>query len=335
VIKVYATPKGTGGKAVNITPIVSRVSWSSNLDQIAKKVELTVFDDRSDLFPQNPVERGSIIALVGETGELFRGIVMDDSKAGREPAIYTAFDAGIYLANNKEIFQFNNIRVDSAIRQVLDFYSIPTAFVNSISIMVDRYYIDKSAIEIIKDLLDEARKFTGRRYMMRTAKGRFYIEVEGSTTIAAKFKLYAEDTEHDATVAIGNAQRTGSTEKMRNSIKVLFKEEKEGDTLIENVMTLKDSTLIRDYGLLQEVIEIPAEDKPKAKQIATNMLADLGKVEESFSIRLFGDERVEAGVNISDLSDDIVGIDGTFLVKGAVHLYEREEHTMDLDLVKI
>lgn len=338
-ISMTARPKGGLGITRDITPIAGRVAWTTDLDQVAARMEFTVFDDRSDLFPTNPVEEGSIVSLSGPGGELFRGIVLSQEKNGREPTQYTAFDEGIYLANNKEVFQFNNLSCAMAIAQVLSVFGIPVGLidpmVNSAGLptMVNTYYIDKAAAEIIKDILDEARKIDGNRYFFRMSKGKFYVFREGTETVNAKFKMFEDDLPHDATLAIESAQRRSSLENLRNKVKVMLKETKEGDTTIENYYETEDQISISNFGSFQEVVEVPVEDKAKAIQRANTMLADLSRADEAFSVTLLGDPAVTAGVLIQ-IDEENTGISGTFLVKSAVHKFEDGRHTMDLDLLK-
>lgn len=72
-------------------------------------------------------------------------------------------------------------------------------------------------------------------------------------------------------------------------------------------------------------------EKAKAKSIAKEKLAELGKVFEENSVELPGDDRFRAG-RLFEISEPITGMSGTYLITDVTHTISKGIHTMSLGL---
>ena len=141
------------------------------------------------------------------------------------------------------------------------------------------------------------------------------------------FKLASNLTHHDGQRAISNPSRKRSIEEMRNSIKIISGDENSTSVVAEK----KDDELIRKYGLLQEVQTPEKKDIAQARNIAANLLVDLGKVFEQNSVEMPGDDSVRAG-RLIEIEEPVTGMKGQYLVRSASHTVANGIHRMNLDL---
>lgn len=306
-------------RETNITPIVGVIKRRSSYLELGEQLDFDVAYNDDRFFPVNPVDLGSLIVLQN-ADEIYRGIVITENKNGRSPISYTSFDYGFYLNKSKEVYQFNGVAGEQAIKTMLSDYGVPVGQIDSLGIVVNKIYKDEIS-STIKDILEQAKKETGITYLMEFRQGKFYVEKQTTRVIKASFNLAG--TDYNIQDAISNPSRTRSIENMRNSIKI---------TLEDDVITqVRDDSLIKKFGVLQEVTSIDGEDIARAKTIAANMLKDLGRISEDCSIDVPGDDRVRAG-RVLEITEQVTGMSGLYLITDASHTIQNGIHKMNLGL---
>ncbi|QNB48214.1 hypothetical protein BR63_19225 [Thermanaerosceptrum fracticalcis] len=304
-----------------LTPLVGTITRRSNIDELGEQLDFDLAFNDDKYTPVAPVDIGSLIVLQNRD-EIFRGIVVTETKNGRESIQYNCFDYAFYLNKSKGIYQFNKVKGEVAITTMLNEFSVPIGNIELLGIVVDKIYQEEIS-SIIKDILDQAEKQTGIKYRMEMRTGKLFIEKQQNQIIKASFKLYETGPEVDVVTAIRNPSRKRSIENMRNSIKVTG-----NDKVIAEA---RNETLIKQYGLLQEISQLDDKDIAQAKNIAQNMLKDLGKIFEESSIEVPGDDQVRAG-RILEITESVTGMSGQYLIKDVTHTISGGLHTMYLGL---
>lgn len=310
----------TGTKQYDITPIAGTVHWQSTLDELAVKLNFSIAYNDDRLFPLNPVDLGSLIILYNQS-EVFRGIVITEQKNGRGEISYTCVDYAFYLNKSKEIYQFNGIAADAAIKKILSDFNVPTGFITSIPVPITKIYPGEVVSDIIKDILDQAEKAAGIKYRMEMKAGKLFIQKQADLFINPTFQLAYNLVTAPCTRAVSNPTRTRSIENLKNSIKIIANN--------QVIAEVKDDSLIAKYGLLQEVKA--QEGNGQAQMIAANLLKEMGRVFEENSIELPGNDEVRAG-RIIELEEPVTGMKGKYLIKDAGHTLQGGIHTMNLGL---
>lgn len=308
----------------DITPLVGDISWKDSIDTLGIQLDFNIANSDISNIPKSPVDLGHMIVLQGNK-EIFRGFTITENKQGRSAIGYTCFDYGFYLNKSKEVYQFKKIRADTAIKKVCSDFKIPVGSIISIPTVITKIYNDKELSAIIKDILDMATKSTGIKYRMEFRQGKFYIQKYTDIILKATFDLAG--TTQNITDFISNPVRSRSIEEMKNSIRIYTGDEKK----VKVVATAKNDTLIKRYGLLQEVQSIDAKDKAKAKNIANNMLRELGKIAEDNSIELIGNDDVRAG-RVLEVNETLTGMKGKYLISDCTHTIKGGIHTMQIGL---
>lgn len=315
------------GKQTNITSLVGDISWKDNIDTLGIELDFNIANSDTGTIPKNTLDLGHMIVLLGEKGnnEIFRGFTITENKQGRSAIGYTCFDYGFYLNKSKEVYQFKKIRADTAIKKICSDFKIPIGSIISIPTIITKIYNDKELSEIIRDMLAIATKSTGVKYRMEFRQGKFYIQKYSDIIIKATFNLGG--TTQDITDFISNPTRNRSIEEMRNSIKIYTGDEKK----VKIVATAKNDTLIKRYGLLQEIQSVDDKGIAKAKNIANNLLKDLAKITEDNSIELPGNDYVRSG-RILEINEILTGMKGYYLIKDCTHTIKNGIHTMQIGL---
>ena len=93
----------------DISDIVEKVTWSGRKNSPARSVQLQLLDD-PDLGEGNrpgiDVYEGHHLIFLEDDKELFRGIIMSQSRSQDRKLTVTAYDSAIYLSNNKDSFSY-------------------------------------------------------------------------------------------------------------------------------------------------------------------------------------------------------------------------------------
>jgi predicted nucleic acid-binding Zn-ribbon protein len=312
----------TPEKQYDITPLVGKISWQSHVDELGVKLDFTVAFNDDRFFPINPVDLAYLIVLRNQD-EIFRGVVVTEQRNGRGEISYTCFDYAFYLNKSKEIYQFNGIPVDQAIRKILSDFNVPAGSIVGIPYPIKKIYNGEVVSDIIKDILSQAEKALGTKYRMEMRLGKLYIEHQQDLVVKPMFQLAPNIAPVPVTAVISNPSRMRSIEEMRNSIKITCND--------KVVAEIRDEGLIARYGLLQEVQSIDEKEQGQARQIAANLLKDLGRVFEEISIEVPGADEVRAG-RIIEVEEPITGLKGQYLIKDVTHTVEKGIHTMQLGL---
>lgn len=321
--KLYCLNKN---EKIDITPIVKTISWRSNVNELGQELDFSVTNSDMKYFPKNPVDIGSMMILQNNK-EILRSIVVTENKIGRDLIDYVSFDYTFYLNKGSETYQFNKIAASKAIEKILKDFNIHVGSIANIPVVINKIYHDDVLSDVLKDIIETVRKETGIKYIMEFRDGKFYLEKESEKIIKASFKLADNIKEESILSSISNQTIKRSIENMKNSIKIISTSDKK-DTVHYNA---KKQEFIDKYGLLQKIHIISKEDISKAKNIADNMLSDLGKVLIEQSIEVPGNDEVRSG-RILELKEELTGANKKYLIKDCLHTLEDGIHTMKLNM---
>lgn len=111
---------------------------------------------------------------------------------------------------------------------------------------------------------------------------------------------------------------------MKNSIKIISG----NDESLRVIADVKNDGLIKQYGLLQQIESVDEKDIAQARNIANNLLKELGKISEENSLTLMGSTDIKAG-RLIDIAEEITGMKGRYLIKDCTHNYN-SLYTVDL-----
>jgi hypothetical protein len=320
--------KSDQSRRYDITPIVGNFSWESDLSIIAA-LEMEVAFSDTRFFPKNPCDLGDHVILTKGSTEVFRGVIVDESKTGRNPIKYTVYDYAWYLCQSKTVYQFNNISATKAIERILNDFGMEIGSMISMPSRVDEIYMQKPPAHIIGGILTRVEQREGYTVNVEMRQGKIYFEKRQDKLIKGTFRLAENLWERDVLEAVGESSRTRSIEEMRNRIRLIVEDDK---TEYEITAEAEDTSLIEKYGLLEETLKIDTEDAAKSRQVAKVLLKRLGMVHETNKITLIGDIRFKGGY-LFDVKEPVTGMTGRMMISSVKHSVSKQLHRMNIELV--
>ncbi|MGE8080514.1 XkdQ/YqbQ family protein [Peribacillus loiseleuriae] len=306
----------------NITPLVGSINWRGNTDELGDQISFTIAVN-DHYFPANPCSLGDVVILKNGAYEITRAVIVEETKNGRSPIAYSAFDYAFYLNKSNAVYQFNKLAADKCIRKILADFKIPIGNIASMPTKIDKIFNDEQVSTIINKIIETVEQVQGVKYLMEMRQGKLHIEKQTDLTVKGVFKLYNTGGSYDVTAAISNPSRKRSITNMINSIQVVSND--------KVVLKKDDTTMLNKYGRLQKVVTLDENTKLTAAQVAQNELKALSKIVEESSIELIGDDRVRSG-RLFVVTEPITGIKGTYLIKDVNHRISGGIHKMSVGL---
>ena len=139
----------------DITKIAGNLAWKNSIYELATTMFFEVAKTDAaylkDLMYTPQV--GDIVRMVTNT-EIFRGVITKVDDGDENSNKYTVVDLGWYLNKTSQTYQFKNIFVSDAIREICDDLSISIAMLPGLMLISIRYIFDKTISDILTDILD-------------------------------------------------------------------------------------------------------------------------------------------------------------------------------------
>lgn len=307
---------------IEITKNIGGVSWKNSIYELATTVSFeTAKTDNAYLKDLIYTPKlGEVIRIVTNV-EVFRGIVIKVDDGDKNKNKYTAVDMGWYLNKTSQTYQFKDISVKDAIKEICVDLSIPIDDICELSAKVTQIYFDKCVSDIIKDLLS---KCGGDYNYDFTPKGLRVYKV-GDLVAYPEFRLASNLAQVYSVDYKGSVSHSESIEEMKNSIKVVS----EKDNVYTELMVLQNSELIDEYGFLQSVVKIDTE-KESADTVANSELWWNGRTKENFSFEIIEkyDSYTRAG--------EVIMVDGiNYVIESTEHRLSNGWHFNKIELRKI
>lgn len=307
-------------KRIDITPIVSDLSWRSNKDELGIELSFTIANG-SKYMPKNPCSLGDMVILKNGKYEITRGILLNEKKSGKDPVEYAAYEYGFYLNKSDAVYRFKKMRADDAIRKILRDFGIPIGEIPFLSTSITQIYNNKKISDILKSILRQVRHATGKRYILEQRNGKMCVILYKSMKIQAVFKM--DGTTYKATDFIADPSRELDVTSMINTIQVISDE--------KVILTKSDGPMLRKYGKLQKTISVDKKKKKEAAKNAQSELDELSKVIETTKVVLLGDDKVKAG-RVIELNEKYTGIKGNYTIKDVTHTVSNGIHKMSVNM---
>ncbi|SDZ19443.1 XkdQ/YqbQ family protein [Tindallia californiensis] len=321
----------------DITPLTNDIAWDSGFS-ITVSLEFMMANSDTDAVPVNPCEIGDLVILTQEDYinsptekeiiELYRGVIVEEQRNGRDPIKYISYDYTWYLNQSTTVYQFNSVSATEAIRKVLTDFGIQIESIIEMPTKINEIYMLKTPGKIIQDIIDQVEKKEGYRISAEMRYGKLVIRKRIDLVIAGFFELAENVQRENILEAVGNPSRTRSIESMRNRIRLIVDDE---ETEYQVTAEKEDTAMIGRYGLIEETIKIEAEDAAKSRQVAMILLNRLSKVHETITLKFIGNTLFRGG-RLFDVVESVTGISGRYMIVEAKHRINKKKYTMELEL---
>lgn len=308
------------GDTYDISGLAESIKWKGRKGSAARSVSISLLDDTSGM--NNAVSgidatRGDKLIYNYKGKELFRGIIMSQQQSENRKMPITAYDNGIYLANNKDTFVYENKTVHDIFIDVCKRFEIKYSSVAKTSYKIPELTKSKTtAWDAIMDAVSQDFKATGTKYYVHSSKGVLSL-------VKRKENILQWVLESGKNIISYNYKK--SIEDIKTRLKIYSDEDK--------VFAVRKNTeLEKKIGIFQE-IEKKDDDLSEAKlnEQINETLSEISSPEISLDIEAFGIPEVISGTGVYVIIDEL-GIKRTFYVDEDTHTFKDGSYTMNLKL---
>lgn len=308
---------GKGNTSYDLSQLLQKVVWSGRKGSAPRSVEVVLMDsEQMDRAIVNCTE-GQTCVLYEEKKELFRGLLMTENYSGKRTLTLKAYDNCIYLSNNKGSFSFKNKRADEIFRTCLKKLGLKAGTIANTGHVIGELVKQSTTYwDVIEDALSQTYAVTGRRYYVRSEKGKISLILRQNPNTAIALQPETNTTDYEYSRSIYDT-------KTRISLKTSKGEEKK---------FYKNEALEKKIGVFGEVSSV--DEKVTSTELnkrINSFKREKSVISQSLSWTGIGDSSVVAGGCIyADLTE--VGTKRVLFVDEDVHTWEKGKHTMKLKM---
>lgn len=308
-----------GEQGYDVTQLVEQVKWKGRKGSSSRTLNVTLIDDdgykhaRSEI----DVEQGHQCLFSYNGTELFRGIIMTQTQSNRKKLQFTAYDNGIYLANNKDTFTYENKTASDVFRDCCTRFGLPMGEVAKCSYKIPELTKSKTtAFDAIADALSLDFDATGIRHYVSSDKGKISLLTRRENIMQWVIEVGQN---------LSSYSYTRSIEDIKTRVKLVSKE---GTTLAEK----SNAALEKKLGVFQE-IDRPDESLTTAQinDLIASILDEKSTPERTLDVEAMGIAEVISGIGVYIIIPEL-GLSRTFYVDEDTHTFKDNLHTMSLKL---
>lgn len=307
------------GTTYDMSELVGKVTWGGRKGSAARYVTVTLLDDDGWKHARSGIDvtRGNQCAFYWEGKELFRGILMQQKQSEKKTMSVKAYDNGIYLANNKDTFNYTNKKASEIFVDICNRFQLPYTTVADTGYVIPELPKPKTtALDAILDALSLTFKATGIRYYVMSSGGKLSLIRRREDLLQWVIETGVNLESYDYSVSI---------EKIKTRIKLLSKE----DTVVAEAANAELEKLI---GVFQD-IDKPDDNMEQANitDMVKAMLDEQSLPDKSLSISALGLPDVISGIGVFVTIKEL-GISKSFYIDEDTHTFEGNHHMMKLKL---
>lgn len=308
-----------GSAAEDMTQLVESVKWSGRKGSSSRTLTVSMIDDDGYKHARSGIncEEGHQCIFSYDGKELFRGIIMNQTQSNKKKLTFTAYDNGIYLANNKDTFCYKNKTADQIFTDCCTRFGLPTGEVSKCSYVIPDLTKPKTtAWDTIEDALAQDFKATNTRHYVSSDGGKLSLLTRKENILQWVMEVGQN---------LSSYTYSRSIEKIRTRIKMVSKE---GTSIAEKT----NSSLESKIGIFQEVDQ-PDESltTPQVKELVEGMLQDKGTPTRTLNVDVLGVPEVISGIGVMIIIPEL-DLNRTFYVDSDTHEFKDQMHTMSLSL---
>lgn len=270
-IRIYAND-------VDITDYSGNLAWKNSIYELSTTLSFTLAKTNAKYVSDIIYipEDGDIIRVFSDD-EIYRGVVTKTDDGSENSNKYDVKDLGWYFGKTEQTYQFKNVSVTNALKQVCKDLGVGIDELPEISTAVNVIYFDKTIAAIITDLLDSVQEDYSYYF---TPKGLKVFKVGDLVTEPVFF--VANNIKYGLSVEyMNNMSHSSSIEDMVTSVKVTS----DKDNVYKELLIKQDADLMQRYGFMQKLIKIDA-DKEDADAVAEKAMYENGRKTYSYSFEI-------------------------------------------------
>ena len=300
----------------DITQLVEQIQWKG---ASCRTLSATLIDDDGyqHARSQIDVEQGNQCLFYYDGVELFREIIMTQTQNNSKKMNFTAYDNGIYLANNKDTFVYENKTASEIFRDCCTRFQIPMGEVAECTYKIPELTKSKTtAFDTIADALSLDFDATGIRHYITSEKRKLSLTTRRENILQWVLEVGKN---------ISNYSYSKSIENIKTRVKIVSKE---GTTIAEK----SNPELEKKIGIFQE-IEKPEESLTTAqiKDTVNSILNEKSTPERTLTLETIGIAEVISGIGVYVIVPELE-LSRTFYVDDDTQTFQDNLHKISLKL---
>lgn len=308
-----------GQQGYDITRLVEQVQWGGRKGSSARTLTAQLVDDDGYKHARSgiDVEEGYQCLFRYNGQELFRGMAMTQTQSNKKRLTFKAYDNGIYLANNKDTFIYENKTAGDVFRDCCTRFGLPMGEVAECTYRIPELTRPKTTpFDAILNALSLDFDATGIRHYVSSREGRLCL-----LTRRENILQWVIETGQN----LISYSYTRSMEDVRTRVKMISKE---GTAVAEK----GNPELEKKIGIFQE-IEQPDESLSAAQinDLIAAILDEKNTPKRALTVEAVGIPEVTAGIGVYIIIPEL-GLSRTFYVDEDTHTFKDSLHTMTLKL---
>lgn len=308
-----------GEQGYDVTQLVEQAKWKGRKGSPSRTLDVTLIDDDGYKHARSgiDVEQGHQCIFSYDGVELFRGIIMSQTQTQAKKLQFTAYDNGIYLANNKDTFCYENKTASEIFQDCCARFNLPVGEVAKCSYKIPELTKSKTtAFDAIADALSLDFDATGIRHYVASDKGKLNLLTRRENILQWVIEVGQNLTSYSYSRSI---------EDIKTRVKMVSKE---GTTVAEK----SNAELEKRIGIFQE-IDQPDESLTAAQvnDLIASIMEEKGTPQRTLSVEAVGIAEVISGIGVYIIIPELE-ISRTFYVDEDTHTFKDNEHTMSLKL---
>lgn len=298
----------------DISNLVTRITWSGNRLQVARKLEFTyIFEPRDANIPVHIVNLGETVrgfTSVVDTVPVFQGNVYNIERNTQSSTItVTAYDNLFILSKSKTTKKYTDMTAEDITRSVCAEMGIKVGNLAVTGQKMTFIAQEKTGYQIIMMAYTQASKKTGKKYHPIMNVDSLDV-IEKGTLLDFTASQYVNEE---------NSTYKESIENMVNRVMIT---DEQGNFIGYQ----GNEDWIKKYSMIQSVYK-----KSPNRNTDEEVKTMLKGVERGGTIELLGDYTVKSSYSIK-IDDLITNLTGQFYVKSDTHEFENGIHTMRLEI---
>ena len=307
------------GGAFDMSGLVSRAKWQGRKGASARTLEIDFIDDDGYRHDRAwiDVEQGHQCIFHWKNEELFRGMFMLQEQSNEKTMTAKAYDNGVYLANNKDTFNYTDKKASEIFADCCLRFGIPQGQVADTRYRIPELPKPKTtAWDVIADALGLTFKATGVRYYPMSKGGRLSLIERRENILQWVIETGVNLEEYG---------QSKSIEKVKTRIRLLSKEGRV-------IASASDPALEKKLGVFQDIVPVMDEmNAGQLKELVNSTLAENNKATQMLSVSARGASEVVTGIGVF-VAIRPLGISKTYYVEEDTHIFEGRDHSMSLKL---
>ena len=308
---------GKNGTYKDISKLIQKVSVNGRRGDAPRTLSATLSDSEQFARASANSGEGQRVLFYYNRNEIFRGLLMTDSRSSKRTLSIKAYDNCVYLCNNKGSFSFKNKTATYIFKYCLKQLGLPLgAAANTGHVIGELIKKNTTYWDVIEDALSQTYYATGIRYYVSSEKGKIYLRRRYEQTSMPILSLDSNIQSYDMSRSIYKTRTRLTLVTSKNAKKGSF----------------VNSYLEKKIGKFADIQTVDEDvTKTELNQKISTFKKDTSIVEQELSLTATGDMRCVSGkcayVKISP-----IGVKRVMFIEEDTHTFENGHHKMNLKL---